>query len=199
MSTIIIGMIVIILLGLYGLDLVKNRLTTKQMVIVAMMAAVSFVLGMIKIVQLPQGGSITLFSTLPIIVVGMVYGRTAGLTCGLVSAVLSLMTGSGFIHPVQIFLDYIMGTMALGLAGTFGSDTKVKMVCGTLLVAILNWFSHYLSGVVFYGQYADGMNVHLYSAIYNFFGSGVEGLVTCFVIVLVPMATLKKHITGATA
>ena len=196
MSTIIVGIVVFILLALYGIDLTKNRITTKEMVVIAMMAAISFVLSMIKIIQLPQGGSITLFSTLPIIIVGIIYGRTVGLTCGLVAAMLSLMTGSGFIHPVQIFLDYIIGTMALGLAGTFGSDTKIKLVSGTLFVAILNWFSHYLSGVIFYGEYANGMNVYLYSAIYNFFGSGVEGLVTCFVIVLVPIARFKKQLTG---
>ncbi len=191
---IVIGIVIVLLLILYGVDFIKNKLTTKQMVTIAMMAAISFILGSIKIYKFPQGGSITLFATVPILLVAVLYGRTAGITCGLVSALLCLIGDEIYIvHPVQFFLDYIIGTMALGLAGTFGSNTKTKLFCGALFAGFLNFFSHFLAGVVFYWQYAEGMNVYLYSIWVNFLGSGFEGVIACFVLALLPVERIRKQ------
>ena len=52
---------------------------TKKLVVSALMLALSFVLSLIKIYELPWGGSVTLFSMLPIILVGYMYGNTWGI------------------------------------------------------------------------------------------------------------------------
>ena len=56
---------------------------TKKLVVSALMLALSFVLSLIKIYELPWGGSVTLFSMLPIILVGYMYGNTWGIFNGI--------------------------------------------------------------------------------------------------------------------
>ena len=188
-------LVVLVLLGLYGRDLIKNRMNTKQIVVIAMMAALSCVLSFFKIVSLPQDGGITLFSMLPIMLVGVLYGRTAGVTCGLVTGVISLINGVYIVHPIQFFLDYLLGSMALGLAGVFGSDNKVKLLFGGLFASGLCVLSYFTSGVVFFAEFApEGMNPYVYSFVYNFFSAGVEGIVTSFVLLFIPLKQLAKQL-----
>ena len=152
--TIFLGIISAIIVISYVIDFKNNRMSTKEMVMASLIAAISFVLSLIQIVRYPQGGGIALFSMLPVMLFSLLYGKTAGVTAGLVFGLLSLLDGPYVIHPVQFLLDYIFPTMALGLAGTFGSDTKMKRICGPLMAVALNVFSKFLSGVVFFGAFA---------------------------------------------
>ena len=127
-----IAIISVILFIFYFRDLKKNPITTKKMVIIAMMSGLSFMLSLIQFIKYPQGGGITLFSMLPIMILSILYGRTAGITGGLILGFLSLLNGAYVIHPVQFFLDCLFGPMALGFACIFGSDKKYKIILGAL-------------------------------------------------------------------
>lgn len=75
------------------------------------------------------------------------------------------MVISGDIYyPTQIILDYPLAFGALGLAGAFRNRPVIGVGVG-----ILGRFAcHFISGVVFFGQYAwAGWNVYAYSAAYN--------------------------------
>ena len=99
------------------------------------------------------------------------------------------------IHPVQFLLDYIFPTMALGLAGTFGSDTRIKRIFGPLMAVVLNVFSKFLSGVVFFGAFApENMGAVLYSLVYNGSTAGVEGVLCVVILAIMPFDRLKKHV-----
>lgn len=164
------------------------------MVIVSMFSGLSFILYMIPFVKYPQGGGITLFSMLPTMLLAILYGNAAGLTGGAIFGLLKLINGATVVHPAQFLLDYILSTMALGLAGSFGSDKKYKIAMGGLLAVILSVLVNIISGAVYFGQYAPkGMNVWLYSTIYNGSSAGVEGILSVVLLVILPIKRFKLN------
>lgn len=193
MVSFIIMTISVLLLGLYVWDLRKQKFTVKMMITVALFSAISYVLYMIQFIKYPQGGGISLFSMLPVMLLSIVYGKSVGLTGGLIFGLLKLLNGATVVHPAQFLLDYVLSTMALGLAGVFGYDKKFNIVLGSLLAVALSVFVNIVSGVVYFGQYApEGMNVWIYSIIYNVTSAGVEGLLTTVIIAILPMKRLFK-------
>lgn len=177
----------------YLFNLRGYKLDTKTMIVVALFAACTFVLSKIQLIQYPQGGGINLLSSLPILMVGLLYGPITGMTCGLVAGIISLIGGAYIIHPAQFLLDYILPTMLLGVSGIFGSETKKKIFLGCLLAVFLKQVAHILSGCVFFAEYAwDGWNPILYSIVYNLSGTGLEGLLSTIVLTIIPLAKIKK-------
>ncbi|AYF53497.1 energy-coupled thiamine transporter ThiT [Clostridium botulinum] len=182
----------VLLLCCYVLKLKKEKFTTKKIVIISMFSGLAFILHMIPFVKYPQGGGITLFSMLPTMLLAILYGNAAGLTGGAIFGLLKLINGVIVVHPAQFLLDYILATMALGLAGSFGNDKKYKIAMGGLLAVILSVLVNVISGAVYFGQYAPkGMNVWLYSIIYNVSGNGVEGILSVILLVILPIKRLK--------
>lgn len=193
MSVILIMVVSIVLLGLYIKDLKKVSFTTKNIVTIGMFSAISYILYMIEFIKYPQGGGITLFSMVPTMLLAILYGRGIGATGGLIFGLLKLLNGFNVVHPAQFILDYFLATMALGLAGEFGSDKKVDIVKGGLLASGLCVLSSIISGIVFFGKYApEGMNVVVYSCIYNISSLGVEGILSTIILTLLPIKRLKK-------
>ncbi|MFU1824991.1 energy-coupled thiamine transporter ThiT, partial [Enterococcus faecium] len=82
----------------------------------------------------------------------LVYGRTVGVTGGLIFGLLKILNGAFIVHPVQFLLDYILSNMALGLAGSFGIDKKYKIFLGSLMAGSISTFVSIISGVIFFGQ-----------------------------------------------
>ncbi len=177
----------------YVFSLRKFKLNTKTMIVIALFAACSLVLSKIQLIQYPQGGGINLLSSLPILMVGLLYGPIVGMTCGLVAGLVSLMGGAYIIHPAQFLLDYILPPMLLGISGMFGSDSKKKVFMGCLIAVILKNTAHVLSGCIYFGSYAwDGWNPLAYSIVYNLSGTGVEGLLSTIVLTIMPLNKIRK-------
>ena len=180
-------------IAFYLFNLRGYKLDTKTMIVVALFAACTFVLSKIQLIQYPQGGGINLLSSLPILMVGLLYGPITGMTCGLVAGIISLIGGAYIIHPAQFLLDYILPTMLLGVSGIFGCETKKKIFLGCLLAVFLKQVAHILSGCVFFAEYAwEGWNPIAYSIVYNLSGTGVEGLLSTIVLTIIPLAKIKK-------
>ena len=162
----------------------------------AVMIALATVLSFIKVYEAPFGGSVTLLSMAPIIVLSMRHGIKVGLSGAFVYSILQLILGINNVAWVPtaggiilcILFDYLIPFTLLGLGGIFRniSFTKNKMlnliiasVLGTLLVTLLRFFCHVVSGaVIWYALdlewYADDPThiVHQYGAwmfslIYN--------------------------------
>lgn len=190
---ILTGIISIIIFILYIIDVKKNKFTTRKMVITAMMSAIAYVLYMVPLVKYPQGGGITLMSMLPIMLLSIICGRTAGLTGGILFGLCKILNGAFIVHPLQFVVDFMLSTMALGLADTFGHDKKYKIICGGLFATGIALSFNILSGVLFFGQYAPkGMNVFIYSCIYNGSSAGVEGIITSVILALIPIKRFFK-------
>ncbi len=188
-------------IAFYIFNLRKFKLNTKTMIVVALFAAFSLVLSKIQLIQYPQGGGINLLSSLPILMIGLLYGPITGMTCGLVAGLISLIGGAYIIHPAQFLLDYILPTMLLGVSGVFGSDSKRNIFIGCLIAVLLKQTAHILSGCIYFGEYAwEGWDPLPYSIVYNLSGTGVEGLLSSIVLTIMPLAKIKKmaNITSAT-
>ena len=193
MSSVVIIIISLVLLFMYAKDINKKKFSTKEIVMIAMFSAISFILYMIQFIRYPQGGGITLFSMLPSMLLAILYGKEAGLTGGLIFGLLKLLNGAYVVHPAQFLLDYILSNMALGLAGEFGREKKSDMFKGCLFASSLSVLISIISGVVYFGQYApEGMNIVLYSCIYNISSAGVEGLLSSIILILLPIKRFQK-------
>jgi thiamine transporter len=158
---------------------------------VAVMVALSGALYAVKIFTLPQGGSITLASMVPVFLLalrrGPKWGIAAGVIFGLVAMVEDVSTGAEvIIYPAQVILDYPLAFGLLGLAGFFRKSPLLGIGIG----AAARFCSHFVSGVLFFASFAPaGMSPYEYSAIYN--GSFLLPEMIITAIIMVGLIRLK--------
>ena len=71
----------------------------------SVMLALSIVLSMVKIIRMPMGGSVTLLSMLPVMLVAVKYGFKGGLPCAFGLALYRLIEGivSGNVWFVDFY------------------------------------------------------------------------------------------------
>lgn len=177
---------------LYFITLKKNRLNIKLIVYIAMFSAIAFMLSLIYFIRYPQDGGITLLSMLPIMLLSIFYGKVVGVTGGLVFGFLTVLNNPYIIHPIQFFLDYLIAPMALGIASIFGTDKRYKIFLGCLFAVSLSVLAHFISGIVFFSQFAPkGIGPIVYSFVYNFSSAGVEGILSSVVMLFIPIKRFK--------
>ncbi len=144
----------------------KKGWDTKMIIVGALCISLAFVLSYIRIVHMPQGGSITLASMLPIMMFAYIYGTPRGLVVGLAYGALQMLQDPYIVHWAQAILDYGFAFMALALGGLF----KKSILPGVLLGGVLRYLCHVASGVIFFAEYAgasDFQGVVFYSMGYN--------------------------------
>ncbi len=154
---------------------------TRLVVEGGLVIALSVVLGLVTIWQMPQGGSVSL-AMLPVLVYAFRRGLGPGLAAGALYGVTDALLKPFVVHPVQFLLDYPVAFGALGLAGVFSAvwarnvragraahGTVVAIIPGVLLAAIGRYAAHVLSGVVYFAAYAGDSPVLAYSLAYNSF------------------------------
>ena len=175
-------------LGVVGTIAVKNtdksRMSTRVMSEGAMMIALATVLSLIKLWEMPYGGSVTMFSMLPIVLMSYRHGPKWGLFTAFTHSILQLIMGIknvGYCATIGaqiacILLDYTFAFSVLGLASLFSKPFKNRTVgvcLGTAIVGALRFFCHFLSGIFLWGSYqpTDGwiskLPTWLYSIVYN--------------------------------
>ena len=160
----------------------KQNNTVKSLVLCSILVALAAVLGMIKLLHLPYGGSITLLSMLVGTLCGYYCGLAKGLTAGLALGLLNLVLGGYIVHPVQLVLDYFLAFSALGLSG-ITHKWKNGLISGYVLGVTGRFICSFLSGYIFFAEYApEGMNPFVYSFIYNFICFGVEAIITVIIL-----------------
>lgn len=138
--------------------------STRALSEIVVVIALSTVLSYIKIYHLPQGGSITAGSMVPLLWLSLRRGAKIGLFASIVYGIVQLLVEPFVYHPVQVLLDYPLAFGALGLAGFFTSYALIGVAVGIFG----RFVSHLLSGVIFFAEYApEGMSPIVYSAIYN--------------------------------
>jgi thiamine transporter len=144
----------------------KVEFTSRLMAHIAITLAMTVVLEMIKIIQLPFGGSASIAGMLPIILISLIYGPIIGIFTGFLYGILNFIIGPAYIlHPIQVLFDYILPFMAVGLSGFFKNNKYMAIAIGFFGMFIFN----FIAGVVFWGSYAADYNMTpvLYSIVYN--------------------------------
>jgi thiamine transporter len=155
---------------------------TRVLAEAALAIALAFVLGLIKVFEMPFGGSISL-EMVPLILLALRQGPAVGIIAG---------AAYGILNPVQVIFDYPLAFGALGLAGFF-KPTVRGAVLGTIAAVLARFLCHFVSGVVFFASYApEGWNPYLYSAAYN-----AGYLVPSLAVALVAVVVLLRALEGA--
>lgn len=187
--------VTIVFLIAYGIFFSRKKPSLKKMIVIGLFSAIAFVLSFIQFISYPQGGGINLLPMLPILLIGALYGTVEGITCGLIYGILTLITGGHIIGIAEALMDYILSSVVLGLAGMFGRDNKIKILGGSIVSVALNLLAVTVSGVYFYGMYAPPhMNLWVYSIVYNFTSSGVVGILSIIVLMLLPIKKLQRQV-----
>jgi len=163
----------------------------------ALLVAAGFVLSYIKFPELPQGGSVTLLSMLPIILIGIRRGPAWGFGGSFVYSLLQALQGGGFvaIHPASFALDYVLPFTVMGLSGFFRKMDK-GLAVSVPICLIARLLFHFVSGVILWASYApEGMNIYLYSLIYNGSYMGIELIGTFTAVLLLARFIPRETLT----
>ncbi|MBQ8604647.1 MAG: energy-coupled thiamine transporter ThiT [Oscillospiraceae bacterium] len=184
-----------------------KRTDTKAMVESALLIALGIVLAQIKIFHMPYGGSVTLVSSLPFILISYRHGLKWGLTAGLANGCLQMVTGwyappAGTVVAIVacVLLDYLLAFTCLGTACVFRKPFKndrLGVAVSTAVVMAMRFVCSFLSGALLWGSYqsyyewAAGMSVWTYSLIYNSSYMLPELIITVIVACILTAAAPK--------
>ena len=195
--------------------------TSKKLTVAAIALALGFITSYIKI-EMPMGGSITLFSMFFICYIGYLYGIYAGLVTAFAYGLLQLLQsgGSYILTPFQVCCDYIFAFTALGITGFWYRKKKgflfgrwkldengkeiVKyskenpLITGYVVACLVRGLFHTLGGYIYWmdfmpESFPKGL-ASLYSIIYNYSYILAEMILTLIVISLPPVKAALKRI-----
>ncbi len=154
----------------------KKGFDTRTIAYAAVCIALSFALSYVGL-HLPQGGSVTFASLLPLMVYSYMFGVKKGVFAGFIYGILQAIQDPWIIHPAQFLLDYPIAFSMIGFAGLFANIKKfdrmpqLRFALGAITASVLRYISHVFSGVFAFSAYAidAGMGAWVYSLAYNSF------------------------------
>ncbi len=148
---------------------------TKSISYAGICIALSFALSYVKFFSLPQGGSVTLASALPLIVYAYIFGARKGVLAGVIYGALQCLQSPQFYQPLQILIDYPIAFGMLGLAGICKNLPFLKkpiwqFVFGASVALVLRYFCHVISGYyVFSSWMMEGYTALSWAFVYNLY------------------------------
>ena len=174
-----------------------------------MAIALASVLSLVKLFAMPQGGSVTAASMLPILFVALAFGPAWGMGIGAVYGLLQFVIEPYSAHWASIILDYPLAFGLLGLAGFFALPKATRLEERQILRRLggIHWpmvivavvtgmlgrtISHVISGIVFYASYAGDQNPLIYSLVYNLSYMVPEAVITLIILVSLAAVFRKK-------
>lgn len=158
----------------------KKGFDSKSVAYAAVCIAMSFALSYLTLFHMPQGGSVTVASLLPLMIYSYMFGVKKGVFAGFVYGILQAVQDPWIIHPAQFLLDYPIAFACIGVAGLFANVKKLEkfpqlqFALGAVVASAMRFISHVLSGVFAFSEYAytpagEPMSAWLYSLGYNAF------------------------------
>ena len=183
----------------------QKRTNLHVLVESAIIIARATVLSLVKLWEMPLGGSITLLSMLPIMLIALRHGTKPGLAAAFVYSLTQLFLGlpslmSWGMTAAQwvgsLLFDYLIAFTVLGFAGVCKKHGFPGVIAGVALACALRFVSHFISGSIFFAVWCpDGWNVIWYSICYN----GVymlPNMLIAMVIAALLYVPMKKFFAG---
>lgn len=184
----------LIIIGAGGIIFIKKsskvRFTTRMLVYASVSIALSFVLSYIRLAHMPQGGSITPGSMLPVMLFAYIFGPIPGIITGIAYGFLQYIQDAYLVHWAQFLMDYPIAFGMLGLAGLYRKNLAV----GSFIAIFARFLMHFLTGILFFAEFAGDQNVVLYSLAYNGSYLSVEFIICAVVASLPPMKNLFRRL-----
>ena len=158
-----------------------TRAATRALVESALLVAVATVLSLFAVFKLTNGGSVTIGSMIPIVLISLKYPLNWSLTAAFAYSLLQMVFGF-YAPPVEnllyyslmILLDYVLAFSVLCLAGPVYRRLRAKwpvryrLMAATIICFIMRFICHYFAGIIIWGAYAlEGQPAWLYSLLYN--------------------------------
>lgn len=152
----------------------KRKLNdTRSIVYGAVAMALAFVLSYARLFKLPNGGSITFASLLPLMIYCCMFGTRRGLIVCSLYGVLQALQDPYIIHPMQFLLDYPLAFGLVGVSGIFMEKGVFKekkilaFLLGGVVAVLLRYICHVCSGTFAFAEYTDVKAALAYSLGYN--------------------------------
>ena len=137
----------------------------------AVMVALATILSLIKVFELPWGGSITAASMLPLVIIGYRHGLRWGVLSSVIYSLIQMLLGGGTISAaflpgddqmkwylalLMVVLDYFLAFSLVGLSGLFRNKEKPSksLALGALVGTSARFVMHFLSGWILWGAWA---------------------------------------------
>jgi len=194
----VVTILVVLGIALYLSRQSRTKWTARLLANAALSIALSFILSYIRLYKMPQGGSITLASMLPIFLFSYAYGAGPGMFVGLVYGFMQWVQDAFYmIHPIEGIMDYLLAFAVLGLAGLMNKNRNSwALPLGCVIGACCRALIAVVSGMIFFGEYApEGTPVLLYSLGYNGLYLVPETII-CVVIAFIPqIKTLARRLS----
>lgn len=183
----------------------KKKFDTKSLAYAAICLATSFVLSFIKIAPVPNGGSITLASWVPVLIYTYAYGAPKGFLVGIIFGILNFISGPYILTPFTFILDYILAFAMVGLMGFarhFSKSLMTNVLLGTVLAIVARFVMHLISGMIYFMEDAVWVdlptpNAFVYSLIYQLVyipGDAVICLIVLAILVKTNVLQTLLHI-----
>jgi thiamine transporter len=175
-----------------------QRPVTKMLTESALLVALATVLAMYAVFKLPNGGSVTIGSMIPIMLISLKYSLGWSLLAALAYSLIQMITGF-YAPPVatlgyyilMILLDYVVAFGVLCLAGPVyralnkGLSPRLRLMTAAVLCIAMRFVCHFLSGMIIWAAYApEGQLLWLYSLFYNGSYMLAEGLISGLILYL---------------
>lgn len=139
----------------------SKKINVTRLTVTAVMIALATALSLVKIFKMPLGGSVTLLSMLPIVILPVMFSTGWGLASAFIYSLIQLclgIVGDGLLAwgltPVCligcILLDYVFAFSALGLAGVFKKYGTKGILFGVALALAVRFLCHFISGFVIF-------------------------------------------------
>lgn len=162
----------------------KIKFTSQLIAKIGIALALATILKVFRLYHFPQGGSITLGSMIPILLIAFMYGPQVGCLTGFLYGIITFIMDPYILHPVQVLFDYPLPFTALGLAGFF----KNKRLIGVSISVFIRFLCHFISGIAFFGMFApEGMPAWIYSLSVNVPMIGIEGIICLVIMSVLPV------------
>ena len=158
----------------------QNTMKTRRLTESALMIAAATILSMTKLLQLPYGGSVTLASMLPIVIIAYRYGTPWGLLTASVYGLIQFALGTknigalpaqSFVYVASMILaDYVLAFMVVGFGGVFRKVFKTQvngLLSGCILAAVLRFVCHVIGGWTVWASFELSEAGMIYSISYN--------------------------------
>ena len=101
------------------------------------------------------------------------------------------------VHWGQIFVEHLVCFSCLGYAGVFGNEKRWQMLLGIVTAVVIKFLGHVISGVIFFSNNAwDGWGAWAYSLAYHVSSKIPEGIITAIIVMLLPLAAIRKLVSG---
>jgi len=147
----------------------------------AILIAVGTVLAQLQLFRMPNGGSVTVVSMLPFILISFRHGNKWGLLSGFANSLLQMLLGGLYTPPAgtvtafagAVMLDYIIAFTMLGSAAWFakwfGDEYSPRSILfGTFAVCFIRFLCSFVSGFLIWSSLTEqGFGAVTFSLVYN--------------------------------